>query len=861
MCMDRIMNRFVWQVILVTTILFSGTSATLALDPHKTINQYGHKVWLAQNGFPAHTVNVALQTRDGYLWFGTSAGLFRFDGVRFEEVATNPENEKAPESITALCETRDGSLWLGTAYTGLRQFKDGKKFIYGLKEGFFNTQVRQLHENLDGKLLIGTAIGLYGFSEGKFYPILLKPNYIPVITEDSIGRLWVGTHEGVRILPSIPPTDTISIMAKDGLPDNVITAIYSDRQQNIWIGTANGLTCWQDGRQTTYTITDGLSDNHVNSIFEDRDSNLWIGTQNGINRLTKGKWTTYTNADGLTDNNVLSFDEDQEGSLWICTSDGLNQLRDVNITSYTTKDGLANNYISSVIEMPDKSLYFFSDKGANITRIKNGKITRYDISVGPVYLARDGSLWMGQSGVLYHFVDDQFKRYDAKNGLPKKWISAITEDDKSLIFYADHDGIFRFVDEQVKPFLLKSGQQHPPSEYIVCFYPQQHDLMWMGTADWLSKIQSGTITNYTTADGLAGDWVSSIYDDQQGGLWFSSPQGGLTRYRNGKFTAYNAKVGLFCDEIYCVLRDDHGDLWLSSPKGIGYVSRKDLDDFEAGRITMINTRVYSTADGMKTDECFGDWQPAGWKTHDGRLWFATKKGAVLIDPKVLKRNQILPPVLIEKVMVDQQTVPLGQLIRFPANKQKFDFHYAALSFLIPERVLFKYKLEGYDREWVDAGTRRVAYYTNLPYGEYRFRVMACNNDGLWNEAKASFAFYLKPHFYETFWFYGLVLIAVAGIAFGIYRLRVLQLLRKEKELQARVQEALANIKTLGGLIPICANCKKIRNDKGYWDQLEGYIQTHSEAKFSHGLCPECAEKLYPEIFSETETDEDVNTNC
>ncbi len=335
-----------------------------------------------------------------------------------------------------------------------------------------------------------------------------------------------------------------------------------------------------------------------------------------------------------------------------------------------------------------------------------------------------------------------------------------------------------------------------------------------------------------------------MFDDERGNLWIGSPRGGITHYKDGKFTSITLKDGLFTDEVYCVLCDDDGNIWLSSPRGIGYVKRSELDDFIGGRIQSIHTQVFVTADGMKSDECFGDWQPAGWKSHDGRLWFATKKGAVMIDPKTFKQNVYPPPVLIEQMVVDQKLISLDRPASLSPGKERFEFHYTALSFLVPERVQFKYLLEGYDHDWVNAGTRRVAYYTNLPPGSYCFRVAACNNDGIWNEKGASFSFRLQSHFYQTFWFDGLMIILIAGAVFGLYRLRVWQLLQREKELKKSVDEAVAKIKVLGGLIPICANCKKIRNDKGYWDQLEGYIQEHSAAKFSHGICPECAALLY-----------------
>ena len=491
---------------------------------------------------------------------------------------------------------------------------------------------------------------------------------------------------------------------------------------------------------------------------------------------------------------------------------------------------------------------FLSSEAVNVTEIKNGKISNFHIWVGPAYAPRDGGLWVGQNGMLNRIKNDRLTRYDTTAGLPARWISAITEDDKSLVIFEDHVGIRRFVNGRLKPYLMADGKQYLSTDYVLCFYPERKDVLWVGMSDSLVKIENGKSTSYTVANGLAGNWVSSIYGDHNGNIWIGCPQGGLTRYRDGKFTAYSTKTGLIDDEIYCILGDDQGGLWLSGPNGIGYVQLQELNDFAEGRIDKIKSKLYTTVDGMKTDQCFGNWQPGGWKTRDGRLWFATSKGAVLINPKSFKQNRLKPPILIEQVVVDQQTIPIDQFASLSPGADKLEFHYTALSYLVPERVFFKYKLEGYDKEWVDAGTRRVAYYTGLPPNSYRFQVMACNNDGVWNETGASFAFELQPHFYQTYWFFGLVAIALGATAFGWYQIRIMQLLKRKKELEARIQEAMANIKVLGGLIPICSNCKKIRNDKGYWDLLEGYIQRHSEAKFSHGICPDCANLLYPDVF-------------
>ena len=843
-----------WYAILFLLFTLGGQSALFALDPHKSIYQYSHSVWQRQNGLPANAVNVGFQGHDGYLWLGTSAGLFRFDGVNFKAVNTNPANGKNVETISALCVTKDSSLWVGTAYDGLLRIKNEKVTLFDPKVDttfkINSSQIRVLLESRAGNLWIGTSNGLYKYSNGRFSMIPLNPNFITALTEDSRGRIWIGTHLGVYLFDDVLAKQVDSITTINGLPHNMVISLFSDSQGNVWIGTYSGLVSWNHNKITIYNSIVGLPENHVTAIYEDRDHNLWFGTYKGISRFSDGKWSRFTTDDGLTNNHVLSIIEDFEGSLWVCTIEGLNRFKDVNITTYTTKEGLANDNISGVTEAPDGSLYFLDDMSSTITQFKDNRVSKiYHSIVGPSVVARDGSLWIGQTSWLINVKNNQLIQYDSINGLPVRWISAVTEDNRSLIIFIDRIGIRRFVKGHVEPYLMKNGKQYPSLEYVACFYYQPNDILWIGTTGGLVKIQNGESTIYRQTEGLAGNWVSSIFDDKKGSLWISSPSEGITHYKDGKFTPITFKDGLFTNEIYCILCDDSGSVWLSSPRGIGYIKHQELDDYIGGRIKSIHTQVYVTADGMKSDECTGGYQPSGWKAHDGRLWFATKEGAVMIDPKSFRRNVLPPPVLIEQMIVDEKVEPLDEFARLSPGKEKLEFHYTALSFLIPERILFKYSLEGYDHEWVNAGTRRVAYYTNLPPGHYRFRVVACNNDGVWNETGASYAFELVPHVYQTYWFFGLLVVSIAGTGFGVYRMRVWQLLKQDKELKESVDAALKKIKVLGGLIPICANCKKIRDDKGYWDQLESYIQTHSEAQFTHGICPDCAQKLFPDLSS------------
>lgn len=842
------------QVIVVVFLFVSGLFSYLyALDPEKTIHQYGQNVWYRQNGLPANAVNIGFQGRDGYLWLGTSAGLFRFDGVNFKSVRTNPFNNDAVETIAALCVTSDSSLWVGTTYSGLLRIKNEKMILYDPsvdpKINIQSTQIRVLLESRLGNLWIGTSFGLYRYVHGKFSAVPIQPSFITALTEDAQGRIWIGTHNGIKIYDDNTATQIGSLTVANGLPQNMIISLYCDSRSNVWIGTVNGLACWNQTIVKVYSTNDGLSENHVTTICEDRDHNIWIGTYRGINRLANGKWSSMTEDDGLTNNHVLSMIEDYEGSLWVCTLEGLNRFKDVNITTFTTKEGLANDFITGIAETPDGSLHFLSDIGGSVTRLAKNKapVVTHSI-VGPAFVSRDGNLWVSQTGLILKIKDSQVVRYDTSKGIPVRWISAITEDEKSLIVYVDQVGLRRFKNGKLEPYRLRDGSPYSSTEFVACFYNQPNGSLWIGTTNGLTKIQDGVSTTFRQTDGLAGNWINSIFDDRTGNLWLSSPREGITNYKNGKFTPITFKDGLFTNEIYCILCDDYGNLWLSSPRGIGCIKKEVIADFLEGRSKTIQTQVYLTADGMKTDECFGGWQPVGLKTSDGHLWFATKKGAAMINPSKFKRNTIPPPVLIERVIVDQQTVALDQPIHFSPDKEKFEFQYTALSFLVPERVLFKYQLEGYDHDWVDAGTRRIAFYTNLPPGNYNFKVKACNNDGVWNETTTHVAFALEPHFYQTFWFFMIVVVGTIGTGFGLYRIRVWQLLKRERELKIKVDEALTKIKILGGLIPICASCKKIRDDKGYWDQLEGYIQTHSEARFSHGICPDCAKRLYPELF-------------
>jgi streptogramin lyase len=448
-------------------------------------------------------------------------------------------------------------------------------------------------------------------------------------------------------------------------------------------------------------------------------------------------------------------------------------------------------------------------------------------------------------GGLAQYKQGQIHVYTEKDGISQSYIRAIGEDQQKQIWVGStSSGLFRLVAGRFVSYKEKGI----PAASIRSLLVDHEGAVWIGSNEAVYRWKDNKVTTYTQNDGLPADPIYVIMEDSTHTLWMGSYGGVLVRWKQGKITRITQAQGLYNDVVFHLLEDNNGLIWMSSLRGISSVSRQMLNDFADGKIDRIQCNSYTSSDGMVNSECTGNAQSGGCKTSDGRLWFGTTGGIVVVDPKHLQKNSLPPPVVIERVVVDQEDYSPYDYGCFAPGKGQVEFHYGGLSYITPQKVNFRYKLEGFEKDWRLAGTRHGAFYTNLSPGKYVFHVTACNSDGVWNETGTSFAFELEPYFYQTWWFYGLAILMVVGTGFSMYRLRVWQLLAREKELTIRVNEATARIKTLNGLIPICANCKKIRDYKGYWNQLEQYIHDHSEATFSHGVCPECAEKLYGNLY-------------
>ena len=756
----------------------------------KNIAQYNLRVWRTEEGLPQHSVNSIVQTSDGYIWLGTFGGLVRFDGITFQVFGFGQGLKS--NRILSLTETRDGTLWIVTDDGGLSQYKQGEFRTLTDKDNLPHSNVVSVYEDRKGNLWFCTRQGLIRWKEGRATTYTtasgLPHNSINCVLEDRNGNIWIGTWNG---LAKFNDGKFTIYGEKEGLLNPIVKTLLEDRDGNLWLGTWGGVHKFKDEIFTPYTTKQGLTYNDINALHQDKDRNIWVGTAKGLNRLKDGIITTYTVADGLSDDKILSLFEDKEGSLWIGTSlGGLNRFRDGNLTAYGREEGLPADSVVPIVEDKEGALWIGANCGGLI-RFQSGKFTAYtnkeglpNLCVWALHQDHIGNLWIGTWGKgLTQFKDGKFITYLDKDGLSSNVVLSIYEDRMGALWVGTESGLNRFKDGKFTAYRTQDGLANDRVHYIT---EDRQGSLLIGTEGGFSRFKDGKFSNYTSKDGLSNDYVRDLYEDKDGTLWIGTYGGGLNRFKDGKFTRYTINDGLFDDIVSRILEDDYGNFWMTGNKGIYRVSRKELNDFADGKIRAITSTSYGILDGMKINECNGGGQPAGWKSRDGKLWFPTLKGVVVINSKNI--NPIPPPIAIEKVLVNKTAVDLNKNIEIPPGYGDLEIHYTGLSFATPEKVQFKYKLEGFDKDWVEAGPRRAAYYTNIPPGRYSFRVIASNNDGVWNEAGASFEFYLRSHFYQTYPFYALCALAIILVGIGLHRLRIKKLEARQKELTLLVEE-------------------------------------------------------------------------
>ena len=768
-------------------VLFVWSGTVFALEPRRELSQFGLQVWLTENGLPQNTVHAITQTRNGYIWIATEGGLARYDGINFRVFDKQNTPQLKSNYIRALLEDRAGNLWIGTA-EGLVRMHTGN-FTFTSIEGLPNNAIQSLYQDRQGNVYVATAGGL-GLLKGDAFTTFPANDRsiagsIQALFEDAEGALWIATPYG---LSRFKEGKFATFTERDGLGSNSVRAIQQTKDGRLWFGTLSGLSVFRDDRFTTYSIRDGLNSERILSLCADDDGTLLIGTAAGLNRFHENRFTGFTAGDGLATNTVLTLFEDREGNLWVGTeSSGVSLLKDTKFTTYSMRNGLSNNVVKAIYGSTNGDIWIGTD-GGGLNLLHDGRLTNYTTSAGlssNVALAlfgdSAGTIWVGTPNGLNRYLDGTFTAQRSAGGPANEYVRSIYQDRNGYLWIGTRSGLTRIKGNSTKTFTEADGL---PNDLITALYQDSAGALWIGSLGGLTRFKDEEFTTYTTKDGLSSDVVSSLYEDSGGTLWIGTNGGGLNRLKDGSFRSYTTREGLIDDVIHSLVEDNQNNFWFSCSKGIFRVGKSEFEELARGNISAITPVTYGTADGMLTRECSGGGSPAAWKDSAGRLWFATIKGVAMIDPANIRINEQPPPVVIEQLRTDDHPEVVSENIQIPPGQSRYDFYYTAPSFVAPEKIRFKYKLEGFDRDWIDGGTRRVAYYTNLRPGNYRFHVIASNNDGVWNETGASFSFYLQPYFYQTIWFYILCLLGLALVAWQLYRFRL-------KQMQAQFGAVLA----------------------------------------------------------------------
>jgi ligand-binding sensor domain-containing protein/signal transduction histidine kinase len=785
---------------------FVPISTSLPAEPAPALAEYAVDTWQTENGLPGNTINSILQTHDGYLWLGTFGGLVRFDGIRF--VVFGKAEGLRNNRIVCLCEDHEGALWIGTEGGGLVRYRSGRFETWTTRNGLPHDVVLSLAEDPAGRLWMGTMSGLVCRRGGKFYSYG-SPNGLPIyrIQVDGAGRLWLLAGTELRLFD------------KDGFksPDiedepsqfSSLLAVAAGRKGTLWIGGANAYVAkLQDGRATVFGGSAGLLSDNIWGICEARNGDVWVGTASGgLSRLRDGRFKTFTTQDGLPGNSVRAVYEDREGNIWLgFNGGGLARLKAKKLTTFTARDGLSHNVIMSLAEDQEGNLWIGSNGGGLNVR-RGQKISPASPSylldnecIWSLHAARDGSLWIGTwGGGLYRRQGDRLVAYHEADGLADEVVLALCEDRAGGLWVGTYaGGLNYFRDGKFSTFTTSNGLS---DNFVTCILEDHAGSIWVGTSGGgLNRLTEGRFQVFTRAEGLASDFVRTLYEDAEGTLWIGTG-GGLSCLRHGQILSITTREGLKANVISQILEDDRDRFWFGSNQGIFRVSRAELLEVMSGTLSMVNTVSYGKAEGMESLECTGGFHPAGLKTRDGKLWFSTVQGLVMIDPKTLTSNELPPPVAIEELRVDGERIDLdgnnteaepGQagrrptghtrrIITIPPGADHLEIRYTALSLVAPEKIRFRHRLRGLDHDWVEAGSQRVAYYTHLPVGEYQFRVAACNNDGVWNETGSVLAFKVPPPFWLTWWFSTLAAVSVLGT--GGWAVRFVSVRRLERRLE------------------------------------------------------------------------------
>jgi len=771
----------------------------LALDPGRQATQYVHDHYDRSDGLPAGAVWSLTQDSDGYLWLGTQNGLARFDGARFTVFDASSTPGMSSQDIRDVLIDDRGQLWLGSYGGGVYRFDGAEVERIGLEQGLPHNVVYDLLLDREGTLWIGTAGGLARLDADRTLTVWTRADGLPndrvfALFQGNGPGIWLGTFGGGLVHFD---DGTFRVWNRsDGLASDQVHSIVSDRDDRVLVGTYDGgFHAIEDGRVRTLELSDGLPGIAIQSMLKDGNGNLWLGSYgNGLIRFRDGE-VAHLNEGELEAAVISDMLEDAEGSLWLATRTGLQRLRDGKFTVFGQPEGLADStFVVTGGEEPDQ--LWVGTEGHGLFRLVGGRIDRRIRSadglasdnISALAVAPDGALWAASFGAGLNRIDGgEIRIFDMARGLPSNHIFAVEFDRDERLWVASAAGISTFEGDEIRSLTAEDGV---PEAAIRQLFADRSDRLWLGSnGRGLALLEAGRLSVPTFNDQLPGGIAHAFHEDEAGRLWIGFRDGGLALWSDPDgLTHFGLEQGLPTASVNAIQQDRVGHLWLASSSGLIRIAIEQLLEVAEGRRERVESTVFDESDGLRSIQFAGGFQPTSWQDGQGRLWFASTGGLVRVDPQQLGINDRPPPVRIEDLTIDGVfSEPVGK-VELPPETVNLEIHYTGLSLVAPEKVLFRYRLLGYDREWQEVGTRRTAYYTGLPNGRYTFQVLARNNDGIWSPEPAQLEIVQRARTHEQPWFIALCILIGLILVLVLVRLWFAQYRKREQRLSDQVRE-------------------------------------------------------------------------
>jgi serine phosphatase RsbU (regulator of sigma subunit)/ligand-binding sensor domain-containing protein len=786
---------------LVLSVLFAPRLAS-AIDPNRPVSDAVRRNWGVTEGLPSVSVLAVTQTPDGYMWMGTQSGLVRFDGHAFTVFdAHNVPALAAGETIRGLSVAPDGSLWLATDGSGLLHYERGAFSQYTSRDGLSSDHVNAVAVDHRGVVWTGTSAGLDAVEGGRVVKPAaareLERRIVGRVFADVDGAVWVGMIGGGTV--RIRGDRLERVGAEHGLPESQMSAAVRDRRGTLWYATRN-IVFRLEGERFVEVFRSGSANENVDTLYVDRHDTVWVGlNRGGIRAIVGGKPRAEALPADVLTSWVTSIVEDHEGGLWMGGfTSGVSVLHDASFRVVNSAKGPL--FVFSVLEARDGAIWVGGPERL-LVRIKDGIETRFSeqegLPAGDIWSLHDdgtGNIIVGYSAGASLWDGTRLRSLPQLEGLTgahRVYSFAGRADD---LWIGGRPGLLHWDGRSLRQFGTKDGL---PSDLAASVFMARDGTVWVGTFDGPARMREGRFEEPAARDGRLRSNVFAFEEDASGTIWMATFSG-LARYKNGLVTTFNPSSGLPVS-LNRVIADRLGNLWLAASTGICMAPIRDLEaaaDTDPGR-PIAHLRCFDESHGLRSREtnCGGR---SVIELRDGRLAFGTTEGLAIVDPANLVTNTAEPPVAIQQFEVDGTLQPAAGRAMVPAGARHIRFQYAALTYVAPKRVRYLYKLEGYDRDWVDGRDSRAAQYTNLPPGDYRFVVRADNGDGVWSQRGVSIDFHKQAHFYETAWFIVLASGIVIGSGAGAYGLRVRRLKATARLLESTVIERTRELRQAVG---------------------------------------------------------------